>query len=147
MKPSVWQSRPWCHPCLGPLPHHPVPYCHAEEEVMASAGMSCSGWENTTHHPCILDKPQTCHHCVTASLGHPCKGHSPDSGCRRLQYPLVYVLLHPSNFMGPHSPSATYLRSGPVQRSTWRLLVSSSPSRSPPISAIRGSLCFPWRPS
>lgn len=88
-----------------------------------------------------------CHHCVAASLEQPCKAHSPRSGCRRLKYPLVYLFLHPSIFMGPHSPSAAYLRSGPVQRGTWRLLAGSSQSSSPPISVIRGSLCFPWRPS
>lgn len=114
---------------------------------MAHVEMSCSGSENTTRHPCILHKCQTHHQCITADLGHLCKGHSPHSGCRRLKCPLVYLFLHPSSFRGPHSPSATYLRSGAVQRGTWRLLAGFSPSSSPPISAIRGSLCFPWRPS
>lgn len=101
--------------------------------------------EKTPHITCILDKPQVHHHFVTASLGHPCKGHSPHSGCKRLKCPLVYLFLHLSR--GLHSPSATYLRSGPIQRGAWKLLAGSSPSSSPPISAVRGSLCFPWRPS
>lgn len=88
---------------------HSLLLCRGRGHGMAYVGMSCSGWENTTNHPCILDNTQMCHHCVTASLGTPAKGHSPHSGCRRLKCPLVYLFLHPSSFRGPHNPSATYL--------------------------------------
>lgn len=49
VKSSVCQSGPWCHLPMGALPCHPVPYCYAEEEVMAYVGMSCSDWGK--HHP------------------------------------------------------------------------------------------------
>lgn len=71
---------------------------------MAYVEMSCSGWENTTHHSCILDKCQTHHQFVTVSLGHLCKGRSPNSGCRRLKCPLVYLLFHPLKLQGTSQP-------------------------------------------
>lgn len=119
-----------CHPSLGPLPHFPSSSCHTGKKAMACAGLSCSGWENAMHHPGSLEKPQTCHRWVTASVEQPCKDHSPHAGCRRLQSPLLNHLLHSTSFMGPCSLSAKYLRSGPVQRGR-RPLTRSCPSSFP----------------
>lgn len=88
---------------------HSLPLCRGRGDGICRDELQ---WLRKHHTPPLYFRqcPNVSSVCYSES-GHPCKGHSPHSACRRLQCPLVYLFLHPSSFRGPHSPSATYLRS------------------------------------